>query len=166
MPRVYKPKIKDLPDKFTRGILAKLDRRTEVAQRLSITYNRIIEDCGGVENLPHVKLCLVERFAWLEECLRQMELKLAEGAVANQTLLGRWTQGVNAMTGLAKLLGLTDPTPRDTIGAVLYGPEQSPVKTSGRGFAGEPGDGEGKTTKPATGPANGRINDEGGAEDE
>ena len=123
----WKPKIAKLPDKFTKGILAKIDGRTELKKRLSLTYNRVIEDCGGIEALPHVKLCLIERFSWLEEFLRQIESKLAEGVADQGDLLGRWTQGVNAMTGLAKTLGITTPRPTDFIEATLYAPEHPPL---------------------------------------
>ncbi len=109
MTKGYLPKLKALPKQFTKGVLSKIDGRTELKRRLSHTYNRVLDDCGGVEALPHVKVCLVERFAWLEEFQRQIESKLAEGATDQAKLLGCWIQGTNAMSGLAKVLGLAAP---------------------------------------------------------
>ena len=133
MVRTYKPKISELPDKFTKGVLARLDGRTDLKKRLSFTYARVLDDCGGIDALPHTKVALVERFCWLEEFLRQIEGKLADGAPDQADLLGKWVQGVNAMSGLCKLLGMASPQPRDYIDAALYTPEpeNNPEKAPG-----------------------------------
>ena len=150
MVRTYKPKISELPDKFTKGVLARLDGRTDLKKRLSFTYNRLLDDCGGIDALPHTKVALVERFAWLEEFLRQIESKLADGVADQGELLGRWIQGVNGMTGLAKLLGVTSSQPKDYIDTTLYAPadpRDTPEKAPGSPRNGRQGSNRGPSTR-------------------
>lgn len=107
MVRTYVPKMSQLPVKYEPGFLLRMDGRTELARSLMLTYNSVIDDLGGTVDLPYVKLALVERYVFLEEFLRQLEQKIAKsGAVNDPKLLGVWTQGVNSLTGLSRLLGL------------------------------------------------------------
>jgi hypothetical protein len=101
-----KPKQKTLPDKYERGFLAKLDGRSEIAQRLRDNYEAISDDLGGVAELSHVKAALVERFVFLEAVLSKIEADMANHPTETQELLGRWIQAVNSLTGLSKVLGL------------------------------------------------------------
>lgn len=106
MSSIYNPKRSTLPDKFKAGFIEEMDGRTDLKKRLSATFNGVAGDAGGVVSLPYARLCLCERFAFLEEFLRQMELKLVEDPVANADLLGKWVQAVNSMNGLAKTIGM------------------------------------------------------------
>lgn len=129
MVRTYTPKTPDFPVKFQSGFIDRMDGRTDIRKRLQATFNQVIDDCGGVDALPKVKLALVERFCFLEEFLRQLELELVKGPVEKADLLGKWIQGVNGVTGLCKLLGVTGPQPKDYIDATLYAPTD-PLNTA------------------------------------
>lgn len=100
-----------LPIKYERGFLSKMDGRTTIAQELKSAYAEITDDLGGVDTLSHVKRALAEKFCWLEAILRGVELQIAESDKTEAAeLLGRWIQGLNSLTGLAKTLGLKRET--------------------------------------------------------
>lgn len=102
----YKPKLKALPERFQPGIIRRMDGREKLTARLSATFNSVVQDAGGIDTLPYAKLCLAERFAFLQEFLQQIEAELVTDPVGKEAMLGRWTQAVNSMTGLAKVLGM------------------------------------------------------------
>jgi hypothetical protein len=106
MVRIYKPKTPDLPERYVRGFIDKMDGRTDLAQRLQIAYQEICEDIGGEEDQTHLKLSLVERAVFLEFCLQKWEREiLLDKATPDQ--IGKWIQATNSLLGLAKTLGLT-----------------------------------------------------------
>jgi len=124
--RAAAAKLRWLPDKFSPGFIQTLDKRTDLYGRLNYSYEQIVDDCGGADGLPRTKLALVERFCFMEEFLRRIELRIAEDPVKHIDLIGKWTQGVNAMNGLAKVLGLTVAEKGDFLDA-LY--RQEPTRT-------------------------------------
>ena len=95
-----------LPTKYEAGFLRDFDRRTEVYQLLNTAYQEVISDMGGQEGLSHVQVCLAERFVFLEFVLRGIEQKIAANPKKSSTLLGRWIQAINSLSGLAKTVGL------------------------------------------------------------
>jgi hypothetical protein len=100
-------KSKTLPIKYSKGFLDKLDGRTELAQQLHAAYTELTDDLGGTDSLSHVKKVLAEKFCWLSAILRGIELQIAEGRRKDSgELLAKWVQGLNALTGLARSLGL------------------------------------------------------------
>jgi|SRR5580700_4198801 hypothetical protein len=102
MPRT---KLADLPDKYVPGFLRELDERTNLYQRLSASYQRIVEDAGGEEKLSHVKLSLIERFVFLSEMLERWELEIVQHPNDTAAALSRWIQAVNSIQGLARAIG-------------------------------------------------------------
>jgi len=102
----YKPKLKELPDRFQPGIIRRLDGREKLTARLSATFNAVVEDAGGFDGMPFAKLCLAERFAFLQEFVQRIEMELVENPIEREAMLGRWTQAVNTMVGLVKVLGV------------------------------------------------------------
>jgi hypothetical protein len=115
MPRPYQPKTdrknqshrhQVLPLKFKSGFLAELDKRTDLAKALRANFNAVVEDVGGPQDVGHVKSALVERFVWLEAILQTLEHEMASGKIDKSEALGRWIQAVNALSGLAKVLGV------------------------------------------------------------
>ncbi len=94
------------PAKFKAGFLAALDRRTEVFAILHGNYEEIMADMGGPDNLSHVHKALAERFTFLEFVLQNLEYKIAQRGSDSAELIGRWIQGVNSLSGLAKSIGL------------------------------------------------------------
>ncbi len=119
MPTIYKPKSHNLPAKFVAGFLSTMDQRTDLAKRLNHAYRNVVDDAGGVDNLPYAKVCLCERFAFLEEFLRQIELQLIEDPKKLPDLLTKWVQAVNFMVSLSRTLGIGDKK-HDAIFEALY----------------------------------------------
>jgi hypothetical protein len=95
-----------LPRKFECGFILKLDQRTELAKRLNMAFETIVDDLGGLDTLSHTRLALVERFVWLEHTLQVLERRIAEQPKRSEELLGKWIQGLNSLQGLAKTVGL------------------------------------------------------------
>lgn len=63
------------------------------------------------------KRLLVERAAFLSCVLESAEVRAAQGI--EKLDLGAWTQGVNALTGLLKLLGIEKRTAQETLETYL-----------------------------------------------
>lgn len=107
-----KPKVKSemakrrvLPDRFEAGFLRELDKRTELYQQLNSNFETIMQDMGGAD-VSHTMRSLVERFVFLEAAIRSWELQIVTKPSEANDLIGRWVQAVNALQGLAKLIGL------------------------------------------------------------
>lgn len=105
--REYKSsKVQAVPEKFQRGFLAALDGRTDLAKALRQNFETIVKDCGGADELSHVKSSLIERFVWLEAILQSIEHEMAAGTIDKTEAIRRWIQAVNSLSGLAKVLGV------------------------------------------------------------
>ncbi len=92
-----------LPDSYRAGWLEKMDRRTKVARAILERVESLASDAGGMENLSHAKTSLVKRAAFLECICESHELKLAAGGEID---VGAYTQTLNSMLGLYRLLGI------------------------------------------------------------
>jgi hypothetical protein len=102
-----KRKHKIVPAKFQQNFLGQLDGRYELTRELRASFEALTADLGGLDSLSHIKRTLCERFIWLSAILRGLEKKISEGdATQSAELLGRWIQGLNSLTGLAKTLGV------------------------------------------------------------
>lgn len=100
-------KITTLPERYSKGFLDKLDGRIEIARELKAAYEEVTSDLGGVDSLSHVKRALVGRFVWLTAILRGIEKQIAEADEGQAgELLGKWVQGLNSLTGLARAIGM------------------------------------------------------------
>jgi len=118
----------ELPSKYTIGFLATMDKRTELYERLSSTYVSIVDDLGGYESIATTKLALVERFVWLQEILRSLELEMTQSGDAKRTaeILAKWVQACNALQGIARAVGLEVQTAKAPVTLEAY------VKGNGR----------------------------------
>lgn len=107
-----KHKPQDAPARYTPGFSRNLDRRTEVYKRLAARFESLLADLGGTDNLSEMKLSLLERFVWLEDSLEKLEqaMTTADDPRLVADLSGRWTQAINSMQGIAKMLGLETAT--------------------------------------------------------
>jgi len=94
------------PNKYESGFLQKMDKRSISYVELNTAYQEIMDDMGGTEALSHVQVCLAERFCFLEFILRTIESKIATNPKKSEYLLGKWIQGLNSLSGLAKTIGL------------------------------------------------------------
>ncbi len=113
MPRVSKGtrvnqrhKPQSLPAKFKVGFLSVLDGRTDLAKALRASYEAVVNDIGGKDDVSTVKAALVERFVWLQAILQTLEHEMAQGLTDKAEAIGKWIQAVNALSGLAKVLGV------------------------------------------------------------
>ena len=106
----------------------KANSRSEIGKRLRNAYSEIVADCGGTANMSYAKRGLIERFTFMEEFLRRIELELIDDPVKNQELMGRWFTGVTAMKGLATTLGLhvAGTSAIDALYAAPDGPDPDP----------------------------------------
>lgn len=126
MPRTYRRKTdrryashrpQDVPASYEPGFLARLDQRTEIARLLRERFDAISADLGG--DLSGIKASLLERFVFLEATLGKLEAQIATAADAATTaaITARWIQGVNALLGVAKTLGIDR---HDAVISALY----------------------------------------------
>jgi len=114
MPRKYKHKTDRrnghhkpaaLPAKFQAGFLATMDNRAGLTKALRRTYQEVLSDVGGADDVSRIKQSLIERFCWLEAVLQSIENGLARGDDKVEAL-GRWVQACNSLSGLARVLGI------------------------------------------------------------
>jgi hypothetical protein len=99
-------KYRELPAKYELNLLQKVDRRSEVYKKLKRSYNAIVDDLGGKDELAHAKLMLVERLVFLEAVLETLEHQITTEPKASPKMLSRWIQGLNSLQGLAKTIGI------------------------------------------------------------
>jgi hypothetical protein len=92
-----------LPDGYRAGWLDKLDRRTKVARAILQRIGSLTSDAGGPDGLSHARTSLIRRAAFLEAICESHELKLAAGEEID---IGSYTQTLNSMLGLYRLLGI------------------------------------------------------------
>ncbi|QDT66370.1 hypothetical protein [Calycomorphotria hydatis] len=101
-------KKREAPAKFEPGFLKNMDRRTEAARLLRERYFDLADDLGGIETLSGIKAGLLEQFVFLEHTLSRFASDMAatEDPAVYAAIQGRWTQAVNAYSGIATKLGL------------------------------------------------------------
>lgn len=93
----------EIPKKYSPDFMERLDRRTVLGKAVSRRFEAVASDCGGIEDLAHVKVGLIRRFLWMECVIEGIELQLAAG---DQVDIGTYTQLTNTWLGLARTLGL------------------------------------------------------------
>jgi hypothetical protein len=79
----------------------------DLATAIGATRDAITADLGGADSIPAVRRAAIERLSFLCALLRLWENAISldpHGPTAAE-LVPRWTHGVNAMSGLAKLCG-------------------------------------------------------------
>ena len=92
-----------LPGTYRAGWLDDLDMRTKVARAIMQRIAALTSDAGGADSLSHAKISLIRRAAFLEAICESHEMKLAVGKEVN---IGAYTQSLNSMLGLYRLLGI------------------------------------------------------------
>jgi hypothetical protein len=100
-------KINQIPRRYRPGFLRELDKRTDIYLRLAANYERLINDLGGdYSAISHAKLALVERFIWLEELIRILEMRSLHKPDDAAELSSRIIQASNSLQGIARQIGL------------------------------------------------------------
>lgn len=97
-------KMQTPPERFMPGWLDQLDGRTGIAQTMHQRFKAFTDDLGGADRLSYQQRALVERCLWLEYYLASQEKALASGKEEFEP--GKYTQSVNALSGLIAKLGL------------------------------------------------------------
>lgn len=92
-----------IPDSYEANFVDRLDRRTRLARVVTERINAIETDLGGADGLTHARKSLVRRATWLECVVETYEQNLAAG---NMIDLGAYTQSINSLLGLYRLLGM------------------------------------------------------------
>lgn len=92
-----------LPDSYSSEWLAKLDKRTKIAKAVLARIDALEADAGGSDNLTAARRSLIRHAAWLDAIVDSHELRLASG---EQLDVGAYTQALNSLLGLFRLLGL------------------------------------------------------------
>lgn len=93
-----------LPDHY-RGAdwVRRLDKRSKVARAVMGRIGELESDAGGAESLSAVRRSLIRHAAWLDAVVETHELRLADGQKID---MGAYTQALNSLLGLYRLLGL------------------------------------------------------------
>lgn len=99
-------KYRELPKKYELNLLQKVDRRSEIYKALKRSYDAIVADLGGRDELSHAKLMLIERLVFLEAVLETIEHQIAAEPKTSPKTMSRWIQGLNSLQGLARTIGL------------------------------------------------------------
>lgn len=92
-----------LPDSYSADWIGKLDKRTRVARAVLDRIAELESDAGGSESLSAARRSLIRHAAWLDAVVESHELRLASG---QQIDTGAYTQALNSLLGLYRLLGL------------------------------------------------------------
>lgn len=96
-----------LPDNYSSDWLARLDKRTKIARAVLVRITDLESDAGGPEALSASRRSLIRHAAWLDAVVESHELRLAAGEELDA---GAYTQSLNSLIGLYRLLGLERKT--------------------------------------------------------
>lgn len=92
------------PAEYAPGWLQQLDNRTALAADLRGRWDQITGDLGGADSLSYIQRSMIERCLLIEFWLTRQEVDLANGGTDFDA--GKYTQSVNALSGLYSKLGL------------------------------------------------------------
>lgn len=96
------PKARNLAPDYNATFLEQLDKRTYLYRVLKAREEEILSDLGGAETLSYFKRSLVRHAVWLEAMMDMTRTRVA----LNADEIGKYTQMLNAYSGLAAKLGL------------------------------------------------------------
>jgi hypothetical protein len=117
-----------LPDSYSANWLQRLDKRTKIARAVLLRIADLESDAGGADSLSAVRRSLIRHAAWLDALVDSHELRLASGQEIDS---GAYTQSLNSLIGLYRLLGLErHQRPARSLRDVMNG-TVSPIKPSG-----------------------------------
>lgn len=92
-----------LPDDYSADWIGKLDKRTKIARAVLARIEGFETDAGGADTLTQARRSLIRHAAWLDAIVDSHELRLASGEALD---VGAYTQALNSLIGLYRLLGL------------------------------------------------------------
>ncbi len=98
-----------LAKRYRPGFLSQMDQRSRVYTALKETFDEIVADKGGLENLSAIQRSMIERFCHLKFCVQCLEQRMAarvgETGNIDKDELSKLTLAINSMNGLGKQLG-------------------------------------------------------------
>jgi hypothetical protein len=104
MARTAKEKrLATIPSTYIPNFVERLDGRSLLATVIPERIAAIESDLGGPEGLSYARRSLVRRVVWLEAVVETFEQNLASDRITD---LGAYTQSINSLLGLYRLLGL------------------------------------------------------------
>ncbi len=92
-----------LPDNYSSDWLQRLDKRTKIARAVLARIGQLESDAGGADSISAARRSLIRHAAWLDAIVDSHELRLAAG---EQLDVGAYTQALNSLLGLFRLIGL------------------------------------------------------------
>ena len=95
--------VKKLPNKYQEHWLGTLDCRTKLFFNTNETYQRIILDLGGFENISRIEQSLIERFVYVEFLIRKLESEGTNGD--EQEFLETYLKLSNSLNSISAKLG-------------------------------------------------------------
>lgn len=122
-----------LPKKFQPGFLAVMDKRGVLYPPMEAMYEAIVQDLGGKRDVSEIKGVLIEKFVWQSTLLQVDEARISiilqkkepteEDFCELHKIRGSYTQAMNALSGLAKTLGIE----RRINGKPWLNPDSEPI---------------------------------------
>jgi len=92
-----------LPESYSSDWLTRLDKRTKIARAVLARIEELESDAGGADSLSAARRSLIRHAAWLDALVESFEMQLAAG---EQIDVGGFTQALNSLLGLLRLVGL------------------------------------------------------------
>ena len=96
-------KATDLPSRYDERFIVQLDGRFRLAREVRDRLAAVYADLGGEDRLSYLQRSLVKRYVWLELHHEADEARIAKGEVVD---VGKHTQRLNSLIGLARTLGI------------------------------------------------------------
>jgi hypothetical protein len=90
------------PD-YIPDFVERMDGRSTLSEVIPRRIESIEADMGGTDSLSYARRSLVRRVVWLEAVVETYEQNLAKDRTID---LGAYTQSINSLLGLFRLLGL------------------------------------------------------------
>ena len=101
-------RLMEVPIKYQQGFMKGMDTRTAKFHNLDKSFQQIIRDMGGKENISRLELGLIERFVYCEYLIRQVEYEMSQSDNGIKgKLLGRWIKLDNAINSICAKLGIS-----------------------------------------------------------
>jgi len=99
-------KLTIIPKRYQSNFLTRLDYRSELYIALSNSYDQIVTDLGGINNISRLEIGLVERYVFLEFVCRKREVELMEKLDYSPEAIQEVTRLTSLVSALAQKLGI------------------------------------------------------------
>ena len=97
-----------LPSRFAVGFLDTLDKRSIIYQGVRKSFNTMVADMGGADNISHARLVLIERYCFGEILIQNLEAAIIEKP--SERRIAKWSSITKVLNALAVRIGLDRQT--------------------------------------------------------